>query len=193
LHDTAAIAPSKERNTVFDPTSSDWIFREQSHIGIICADIDRTMAEYGQLGCTFALRAGEITLRRPGLGPQQPFFARSAWSLQGPPHVELGEVVGSGGLPHLWPDYGHDHVDHVGYWVDDLAAASAELERLGFPLEATPAGDALEPLGFCYHRTPSGARIELEDGPMRKRLLAEQFARVRSGDTSTIGYTPVRD
>jgi len=174
---------------VLDPDQPDWIFREQSHIGIVCEDIERTMGEYGRLGYTFALREGEMTLRRPGLPAQDPFRARSAWSLQGPPHIELGEIADAGGEPYLWPSRGHDHVEHVGYWVDDLAAASACLEGLGFPLEATPAGDDTRPLGFCYHRTPSGARIELEDGPMRKALLAEQFARVRSGDTSPIAYT----
>src|SRR5262249_37594078 len=131
-----------------------------------------------------------VALRRPGLPPQEPFSARSAWSLQGPPHVELGEIAGLGGEPLLWPDRGHDYVDHVGYWVDDLVAASALLEELGYALEATPAGDDSRPLGFCYHRTPSGARIELEDGPMRKAILEAQFARVRAGDTSTIEYVP---
>lgn len=73
-------------------------------------------------------------------------------------------------------------MDHVGYWVDDLAAAPGLLERCGFPLEASPDGDDTKPLGFCHHRTPSGARIELEDGPMRRQILAEQFARVPRGD-----------
>jgi catechol 2,3-dioxygenase-like lactoylglutathione lyase family enzyme len=177
---------------MLDPTLPGWIFSEQSHVGIVCEDIERTIAEYQKLGYTFVLRSGETVLRRPGLDPQGPFTVRSAWSLQGPPHIELGEVANAGPQPHLWPSRGHDHVDHVGYWVEDLAAASASLQELGFPLEATPAGDDTRPLGFCYHRTPSGARIELEDGPMRKQLLAEQFARVRSGDTSVIEYTPFR-
>jgi len=175
---------------MFDPDASDWIFREQSHVGIVCEDIERTMAEYERLGYSFVLREGNITLRRPGLGPQEPFAARSAWSLQGPPHVELGEVAGRGGQPTLWPCRGHDHVEHVGYYVDDLAGASARLEQMGYPLEATPAGDDTRPLGFCYHRLPGGVRIELEDGPMRKRLLAEQIDRVRRGETGVIAYTP---
>ena len=175
---------------VLDPEQPGWIFSEPSHIGVICEDIEKTMAEYERLGYTFAFRSGSVTLRRPGLGPQEEFTARSAWSLQGPPHIELGEVAGLGGLPHIWPPRGHDHVDHVGYWVDDLAAASARLEELGYPLEMTPAGDETRPLGFCYHRTPSGARIELEDGPMRKRILAEQFERVRRGETGVQAYRP---
>jgi catechol 2,3-dioxygenase-like lactoylglutathione lyase family enzyme len=177
---------------MLDPAAPDWIFREQSHVGIVCEDIERTMAEYGRLGYTFVLREGEITLRRPGLPAQDPFLARSAWSIQGPPHLELAQVGDMGGQPFLWPSRGHDHVEHVGYWVDDLAGVSARLERLGFPLETTPAGDDSRPLGFCYHRTPSGARIELEDGPMRKAMLAEQIARALSGDDSPIVYTPFK-
>jgi catechol 2,3-dioxygenase-like lactoylglutathione lyase family enzyme len=180
-----------EETTLLDPDQPDWIFRQQSHVGIVCEDLDRTIAEYGQLGYTFAVRQGEITLRRPGLGPQDPFSVRSAWSLQGPPHIELGEVADAGSEPYLWPSRGHDHVEHYGFWVDDLVAASALLEERGFPLEITPAGDDTKPLGFCYHRTPSGARIELEDGPTRRPMLEAQFARVRSGDTSPTVYTPV--
>lgn len=175
---------------MLDPEKPDWIFREQSHIGIVCENIERTIAEYEQLGYTFALRAGSATMRRPGLDPQEPFSARTAWSLQGPPHIELAEVADVGGQPYLWPSRSHDHVEHVGYWVDDLAAASALLEQMHYPLEATPAGDDTKPLGFCYHRTPSGVRIELEDGPMRKRILDEQFERVRQGDTGLIDYVP---
>ena len=166
-----------------------WIFSEMSHFGIIVTDIERTIADYEQLGYAFALRSGGVELRRPGL-PPQPLQARSAWSLQGPPHIELGEVVGLGGDPTPWPDRGHDYVDHVGYWVDDLPAASALLEAHGFPLELTPASDATRPTGFCYHRTPHGARIELEDGPMRKRILQEQFERIRRGETGVIEYVP---
>jgi catechol 2,3-dioxygenase-like lactoylglutathione lyase family enzyme len=178
---------------MLDPADPTWIFREQSHVGIVCADIEVTISEYEKLGYSFVLRSGPVALRRPGLGPQTPFVGRSAWSLQGPPHIELGEVSGRGDEPFLWPPSDHDHVDHVGYWVDDLAAASALLEKRGFPLEATPAGDEERPLGFCYHRTPSGARIELEDGPMRKAMLAAQFERVRGGDTSVIEYTAFAD
>lgn len=177
---------------MLDPEKPDWIFREQSHVSVICEDIEKTIAEYEQLGYTFVLRSGTVTLRRPGAGPQQPFAARSAWSLQGPPHIELAEVVDRGSEPYLWPSRGHDHIEHVGYYVDDLAAASSLLESIGFPLEMTPDGDDTKPLGFCYHRTPSGARIELEDGPMRKRILAEQFERVRSGDMTMIEYEPFR-
>lgn len=175
---------------MLDPDKSDWIFREQSHVGVVCEDIEVTIAEYALLGYTFALRAGTVRLRRPGLGPQDPFGARSAWSLQGPPHIELGEIADAGGEPYMWPARGHDYVDHVGYWVEDLPAASALLESNGFPLEATPDGDDTRPLGFCYHRTPSGARIELEDGPMRKAILAEQFDRVRRGETGVLAYVP---
>ncbi|MBM3678088.1 MAG: VOC family protein, partial [Actinobacteria bacterium] len=107
------------------PDAPAWIFKQISHVGLIVVDIERTMEEYGRLGFTFVLRSGEVTIRRPGMGPQDPFTARSAWSLQGPPHIELGEVVGKSSEPQVWVDRGHDYVDHAGYWVDDLARASA--------------------------------------------------------------------
>ena len=175
---------------LLDPDGPGWIFREQSHIGITSNDIHRTIAAYEELGYTFVVRSGELTLRRPGLEAQEPFTALSAWSLQGPPHIEIAENADAGGHPLLWPSRGEDYIDHVGYWVDDLVAASAKLEEIGFPMEATPAGDATRPLGFCYHRLPSGVRVELEDGPMRKQILAAQFDRVRAGETGIISYAP---
>jgi catechol 2,3-dioxygenase-like lactoylglutathione lyase family enzyme len=175
---------------VINPDARDWIFKQISHVGLIVVDIEKTIEEYGRLGYTFALREGTVQIRRPGMGPQDPFSARSAWSLQGPPHIELGEVVGKSSEPQIWVDRGHDYVDHAGYWVDDLEKASATLEACGFPLELAPAGDDTRPLGFCYHRTPSGARIELEDGPMRRAILEQQFERVRQGETGVMTYTP---
>jgi len=174
------------------PSDRRWIFKEQSHVGVVCADIEKTIADYEKLGYTFALRCGTTRRWRPGLGVSEARDIRSAWSLQGPPHIEIAEVAGSGIEPLLWPRRGHDYVDHTGYWVDDLQAASAQLEDLGFPLEMTPAGNDGHPNGFCYHRSPGGIRIELEDGPMRKEMLREQLDRVRNGDTSVIEYRASR-
>ncbi|OBK46824.1 VOC family protein [Mycobacterium sp. 1081908.1] len=73
------------------------------------------------------------------------------------PHLELiQEVPGT-----IWaaPPGGAAH--HLGYWVDDLAAAAAELERTGYRLEARPSGDALTT--FAYYTDPGGVRIEIVD------------------------------
>jgi catechol 2,3-dioxygenase-like lactoylglutathione lyase family enzyme len=73
------------------------------------------------------------------------------------PHLELiQEVPGT-----IWtaPPGGAAH--HLGYWVDDLAAAAAELERTGYRLEARPSGGALTT--FAYYTDPGGVRVEIVD------------------------------
>jgi catechol 2,3-dioxygenase-like lactoylglutathione lyase family enzyme len=73
------------------------------------------------------------------------------------PHLELiQEVPGT-----IWtaPPGGGAH--HLGYWVDDLAAAAAQLERHGYRLEARPSGDTLTM--FAYYTDPGGVRIEIVD------------------------------
>jgi catechol 2,3-dioxygenase-like lactoylglutathione lyase family enzyme len=167
--------------TAGEPTFES-IFGEMSHWGLICVDMDKTIAEYERLGYRFSRRDARLQLWRPEIGFVPEFDVRSAWSIQGKPHLELGEAMGVGGEPYLWPRRDHDHVDHVGYFVDDIATASRFLQSHGFPLEVTQAAGAPEVSGFCYHRTPSGARIELQDGPVFKKFLAERIARVLSGD-----------
>jgi catechol 2,3-dioxygenase-like lactoylglutathione lyase family enzyme len=73
------------------------------------------------------------------------------------PHLELiQEVPGT-----IWtaPPGGAAH--HLGYWVDDLATAAAQLERNGYQLEARPSGDTLTT--FAYFTDPGGVRIEIVD------------------------------
>lgn len=77
---------------------------------------------------------------------------RLVYSVQAP-HLELvQEVPGT-----LWSRTPAGAAHHVGYWADDIAATSAELERAGFPLEVRPT----VPGSFAYHRAPDGLRIEI--------------------------------
>lgn len=85
-------------------------------------------------------------------GSQLPF--RFMYSLQAP-HIELiAEVPGT-----LWAATGTAAAHHLGYFVDDIAAASTQLERIGFQLEAKPAGDIAS--SFAYYIDPAGVRIEI--------------------------------
>ncbi len=158
------------------------LFGEMSHWGLICVDIDKTIADYERLGYRFSRRDAKLDLWRPDVGRLPEFTVRSAWSIQGAPHLELGEAMDAGSEPYLWPRREHDYVDHVGYFVEDLVAASRLLQANGFPLEVTLAAGAPTVTWFCYHRTPSGGRIELQDGPGFKPSLAARIERVLSGD-----------
>lgn len=73
------------------------------------------------------------------------------------PHLELIQAVPG----TIWtaPPGGGAH--HLGYWVDDIAGAAAQLERSGYRLEARPSGETLSM--FAYYVDPSGVRIEIVD------------------------------
>jgi catechol 2,3-dioxygenase-like lactoylglutathione lyase family enzyme len=73
------------------------------------------------------------------------------------PHLEvIQEVPGT-----IWtaPRGGGAH--HLGYWVDDITAAAAQLEHSGYRLEARPSGDTLSM--FAYYIDTNGVRIEIVD------------------------------
>jgi hypothetical protein len=66
-------------------------------------------------------------------------------------------------------------IHHIGYFVDDVAAASAALTASGLPVEACagmqPDG---RPAGFAYHLTADGIRIEVAN-----RSVIEQMAAIQ--------------
>jgi catechol 2,3-dioxygenase-like lactoylglutathione lyase family enzyme len=73
------------------------------------------------------------------------------------PHLELiQQVPGT-----LWTAPLDGGAHHLGYWVDDIAMAAAQLESCGYRLEARPSGDALTM--FAYYTDPGGVRIEIVD------------------------------
>jgi catechol 2,3-dioxygenase-like lactoylglutathione lyase family enzyme len=80
---------------------------------------------------------------------------RFMYSLQAPPHIEL--ITEVPGTP--WTASGTAAAHHLGYFVDDIAAVSAQLERAGFQLEAKPAGDLAS--SFAYFVDAAGVRIEI--------------------------------
>jgi Glyoxalase/Bleomycin resistance protein/Dioxygenase superfamily len=86
------------------------------------------------------------------------FDLRFVYSLGRPPHLELIE-----GIPGGYYDPGAGYIRHVGLWVDDLAAASAELSRSGMLLEASGMNGDVEPYAFVFHAWPWGLRVELVD------------------------------
>ncbi len=90
-------------------------------------------------------------------------------------------IVYSTGLPHAIelieqvsgdafdPSDGSPRLHHLGFWVEDLAAESDRLERLGLPVRATGPGDTPERY-FAYHSTRGGFHIELLSTARRPAL-----------------------
>jgi len=128
------------------------------HTGIVVPELDRAMADLARLAGYRWMRplAVELDVWSPA-GPGR-VALRFAYSLH-PPYLELvTEVPGT-----AWAAAPGNAVHHVGYWVDDIAAASAALADDDRPLEVCGGTDPASPATFAYHRGPDGIRIELVD------------------------------
>ena len=122
------------------------------HVGIVVADLEAALDELAQVaGIEFR------DLGRPQVGG---WTIRVAYSVDGPPHLEL--IEGPPGSP--WDASAGARLDHLGFWVDDLAGERARLEALGMQADL-----ALET--FAYLRGPAThLRLELNTARMRAPL-----------------------
>ncbi|GAA0828059.1 VOC family protein [Streptosporangium amethystogenes subsp. fukuiense] len=143
---------------------------EHFHYGLVVDDIERAMAEYAAaLGLTWADVATRA-VRVAGADGGEPVDAvlLATYSRQGPPYVELIQDVRGG----VWS--GASRLDHIGYWVPDLAEGLAGLEASGFTASVQAVDGDGRPTRFGYRRPPSGTGpwIELVDLAVRPQLLA---------------------
>jgi catechol 2,3-dioxygenase-like lactoylglutathione lyase family enzyme len=138
------------------------------HTGIVVDDLDAAKAELGErLGVTWNEGGAEVLLVGPGGTQKSP----SAYviSREGPHHVELCQAVPG----TVWTGTAPGQAHHLGYWVDDVATASAELTAGGAPAVAcvTVAEDV--PPMCAYHRTANGLLVEVVSRGMRRFLLPD--------------------
>lgn len=122
------------------------------HVGLVVPDVDAAAERLSaSAGYEWTQVIEYSLLVNAAAGDEQVPF-RFAYSLQAP-HIELiAEVPGT-----LWTATSGAH--HLGYFVDDIPAASTQLANAGFQLEAKPAGDA--PPAFAYFIDSAGIRIEI--------------------------------
>jgi catechol 2,3-dioxygenase-like lactoylglutathione lyase family enzyme len=126
------------------------------HVGLVVADIATAAARFTAAAGYRWTTPVEATLSVTTADGDVEVPFSFVYSVDAP-HLELiREVPGT-----IWtaPPGGAAH--HLGYWVDDLDAAAAQLEQAGYKLEARPAGDALSM--FAYFTDPAGVRIEIVD------------------------------
>lgn len=126
------------------------------HTGIVVTDLDAAMAKLSAAGgyewttpLTFSLPV------RIGADDRTVEF-RFTYSLQAP-HLELVQEVPE----TIWTSAPANAAHHLGYFVDDVAARSGELEAAGFTREACALSDDGSPAAFAYHLDPMGIRIEI--------------------------------
>jgi hypothetical protein len=141
------------------------------HTGIVVDDLAAAMDELGEeLGVTWYEGGAEVRMTTPdGIST---VTTKYALSKEGPHHVELGQSIEG----TLWSVTAPGHAHHLGYWVDDVAAASAALVDLGSPIVASIAMTDDAPPMCAYHRTANGLYVEVVTRGMRRFLLPEERA-----------------
>jgi catechol 2,3-dioxygenase-like lactoylglutathione lyase family enzyme len=122
------------------------------HVGIVVPDIDAAAERLTQTAGYRWTKPVEYSLAVTTAAGDFELSNRFVYSVQAP-HLELvQEVRGT-----IWTAPAH----HLGYWVDDIATAAAQLEQAGYTQEARPAGEVLSK--FAYYTDPVGIRIEIVD------------------------------
>ena len=137
------------------------------HVGIVVPEL--AAAQHGltaQLGVTWGpvlrLDAAEVrdADRRDLVLP-----TAFCYSVEGP-HLELiEEVPGS-----VWSCNEHSNLHHIGFWSDDLPAASAGLTAAGCPLQLCGRAGTAAPASWAYHRNELGVRVEIVDAGLRDAM-----------------------
>lgn len=138
------------------------------HTGIVVDDLDAAMDQLGPvLGVTWNRGGAEVRMTTD----RGPATVESAYALskEGPHHVELCQAVEG----TLWTVDSPGHAHHLGYWVDDVAAASAALVDAGSPQVACIAMSDDAPPMCAYHRSPSGLYLEVVSRGLRRVLLPD--------------------
>jgi hypothetical protein len=133
------------------------------HTGIIVEDLDAAM---GSMGATLGLHwAPPKRARGPMLGPAgvRDRDIRFTYSVEGPHHLEILQQIDA--APYLALTGGR-RVHHLGYFTDDLARASADLEEQGFRRELSGPVEHGEITRAAFHYNPQapGLWIELVAG-----------------------------
>ena len=128
---------------------------DQFHVDIVADDFEAALADLSSMfGYEWSDElGGPIQVRLPN-GPAL-LNLRCAYSRSSPRLEIVGRIPGT-----LWEPAAGSGIHHVGYWSDDVAADSAELERHGYVAEATSDGPDGVPL-FAIYRRATGFRVEL--------------------------------
>ncbi|MEV0043962.1 VOC family protein [Nocardia rhamnosiphila] len=145
------------------------------HVGLVVDDLEESAAALRKLyGVDIALFA---EAQYPCSIDGAPYGTVQRMGLStGPPFVELIRTVPDS---PVWQP--HPGIHHLGFVVDDLVAASADLAARGAPLWMSGGHDGVSPGSAVYHRDPLGQVIELLDRTTAERLAARRAAAAPRG------------
>ena len=134
------------------------------HWAYVVEDVGAAMASFtGAFGLRWAtvLRGPRGRIRHRQLGDLENDTV-IAFSIDGPPHIELVERRPG----TLW-DLPGTGMHHAGMWVDDVVWQSERLAALGMPLVAHGLDAQGRMARTAFHETDTGALVELLDRSLR--------------------------
>lgn len=149
------------------PTSGPILRHEHLfHTGIVVDDLAAAKAELGHaLGVTWNDGGAAVRmLTGEGASTVQTAYALS---VEGPHHVELVQSIPG----TLWTVAAPGQAHHLGYWVDDVVAASEALVAAGSERVVTIAIKDGRPPMCAYHRSTSGLYVEIVDVALKPILF----------------------
>ena len=138
---------------------------EMYHVGCVVPDLVAACERHSRL---FGTRWAST--RRPRFqafvdGRVQDVELLVSYSIDGPQHVELiQDVTGT-----VWGPRGL-HLNHVGYYTDDLRRSMRDLEEAGLPARVHDIDDDGGARVFSYHQDESGLWVELVHTSFRDNL-----------------------
>ncbi|MGD9793525.1 MAG: VOC family protein [Acidimicrobiia bacterium] len=146
------------------------------HTGVVVPDLAVAKAEYARLGFSFGFGSEAMP---PDTPSEMPVIFETGLAMvkfvfscttPGPHRIELAQAI-AGTIWEVLPGRsGH----HIGYWCDDVARTSAQLERMGFPCAARIGVTSLDAApAAVMHRTDSGMYIELVARANRSLMFPE--------------------
>jgi hypothetical protein len=126
------------------------------HVGAVVADLTTGMEEITQaLGISWGrVQRRELSLEAPG-GPR-PVDVAYAYSLGGPPYLELIEQRPDSVFAQLG-------LHHIGVWTQDPHGESQRLDAMGWPRETVIIGPDGQWGGGLFHTGTSDLRVEIVD------------------------------
>ncbi|EFC84558.1 VOC family protein [Parafrankia sp. EUN1f] len=149
-------------NTVAGILRSEDLF----HTGIVVDDLDAGREELGSaLGVTWYEGGANVRLRT--CEGTRAVSTAYVLSREGTHHIELVQSIEG----TLWTAVAPGHAHHLGYWVDDLAAATEALEALGWMFTASIALRDDRPPMCTYLRARGGLYVEIVDRALLPVLL----------------------
>jgi Glyoxalase/Bleomycin resistance protein/Dioxygenase superfamily len=136
------------------------------HTGIVVDDLASARDELdGLLGVSWHSGGADVRLTTPeGTRTVRTSYALSQ---EGPHHLELCQSIPG----TLWTASAPGQAHHLGYWVEDVGAASAALEHQGSVKIASIAIKDGAPPICAYHRTANGLYVEIVALASRPFLL----------------------